>query len=758
MRGKMGLLVSFAGYTAVFFVLSRACIYGQIFPFAFSMMFALAWANQKPYIILPAYSIGFVLNNLSWQGTVQMLCTVALLAIPYYIHYALKKPMNKWEIFLFCALSQSAYVAFSVVGHISPVIIVATILLGLCFLYFAIEIFEPLILKGRRYSLAVFEKVSAGIVLMAISDGLVSCDIYGFSVLKLAVALLLLVISYSSSMAKSNIFAIIIALGTLLRAGNPVYVAPIILWAVCLDMFRVKNKFLPALAIIAGEILCVYYFKLYYSTYFLEFIPVIVASFIFIVLPKSVFQGVEVLMGENGDRLAVKNVVNRNREILHKRLGRLSEVFNEMNHVFKGLIKRTSSEEEVKTMLFEELKSGVCKGCPEAKHCHRTFSEDSEKIFKDLLTIAFERGKVTILDFPSYLSSRCGRVNNLIGQINTLTAQYKSYSLLVGNVDTSKLLISDQLEGMAGIMRDLASEVETEISFDSKREDRLIEELSASNIICTDALIYEKDSRYSMASLVVREEDVNKLKLQEVTSKICGGKMAIFESCPSPRLGLVNVLMKTSPKFDCIFGLASSPKTGNTTSGDCHCIERLDGDKFIFAICDGMGNGDKAGQKSERAISLVENFYKAGFDNEIILSSVNKLLNLEKDDIFSTIDICVVDLTNGIADFVKMGSSSSFIRGKEDCKIIESGALPVGVLPDVSPLTKKVVLSDKQFVVMASDGVVDTFGSDEDMRDFLYTIKTANPQEYADEILSKAIANNNGYAVDDMTVIVVKIF
>ena len=171
-----------------------------------------------------------------------------------------------------------------------------------------------------------------------------------------------------------------------------------------------------------------------------------------------------------------------------------------------------------------------------------------------------------------------------------------------------------------------------------------------------------------------------------------------------------------------------------------------------------MGNGDKAGQKSERAISLVENFYKAGFDNEIILSSVNKLLNLEKDDIFSTIDICVVDLTNGIADFVKMGSSSSFIRGKEDCKIIESGALPVGVLPDVSPLTKKVVLSDKQFVVMASDGVVDTFGSDEDMRDFLYTIKTANPQEYADEILSKAIANNNGYAVDDMTVIVVKIF
>lgn len=758
MRGKFGLFLSFVGYSILFFVLSRGCIYGQIYPFAFSMLFALAWANQKPYIIFPAYSVGFILNNLCWQGVVQIACTACLLLIPYYIHYTLKKPMKKYELFIYCLFSQTAFVAFAILDKLSPVIIVATLLLGLAFLYFSTKIFEPLILKGRRYSLSTSEKISAGIVLMAFSDGLVSCDIYGFSVMKLVVALLLLAISYSSTMSKTNIFAIIVSLGTLIRAGNPVYVAPIIIWAVCLDMFRVKNRYFPSLAMIGGELLCVYYFKLYYSTYFLQFIPIIVSSIIFLIIPTAVLQSISVLMGENLDRLAVKNVVNRNREILHRRLGRLSEVFGEMNGVFKSLIKRSSNEEEVKSMLFEELKGGVCKGCPEVKHCHRTFSEDSERIFKQLISIAFERGRVTILDFPSYLSSRCGRANNLISQINTLTSQYKSYSSLVGNVDTSKLLISDQLEGVAGIMKNLASEVESEISFDSKREERLIEELSSSNIICTDALIYENNAKTSMASLVVREEDVNKLKLQEITSKICGGKMAIFESSPSPRLGLVNVLMKTCPKFDCIFGLASSPKTGNTISGDCHAIERLDGDKFIFALCDGMGNGDKAGEKSQRAISLVENFYKAGFDNEVILSSVNKLLNLERDDIFSTIDICVIDLTNGIADFVKMGSSSSFIRGREECKIIESGTLPVGILDNVSPLVKKIVLSDKQFIVMATDGVVDTFGSDEDMRDFLYTIKTANPQEYADEILSKALANNNGYAVDDMTVIVVKIF
>ena len=295
------------------------------------------------------------------------------------------------------------------------------------------------------------------------------------------------------------------------------------------------------------------------------------------------------------------------------------------------------------------------------------------------------------------------------------------------------------------------------VSFDSTRENKIIDELATSNVICTDAVVYEKGARTTLASLVVREEDTNKLKLQKVVSKICGGKMVVYDVYPTEKAGLVNVNLKSAPMFDCVFGLACQPKSGGSVSGDSHSIERLDGDKFMFAICDGMGSGDKAGEKSQTAVGLVENFYKAGFDNEIILSSVNKLLNLERDDMFSTIDICTVDLKNGIADFVKMGASSSYIRGQDSCKIIECGALPVGILQDAKAMTKKVVLNEKDMIVICSDGINDTFGSDSEMKDFLLTIKTSNPQEFADEILKQALANNNGYAVDDMTVLVVKI-
>lgn len=436
----------------------------------------------------------------------------------------------------------------------------------------------------------------------------------------------------------------------------------------------------------------------------------------------------------------------------------MSEVFFEMNSVFKRLIKSEMSPEQVKEMLYNEIKSTICKNCPDEKHCHRTFSNDTKKVFEEMITIALEKGRITILDLPSYLASRCGKGNMLISEINTLTSQYKNYSQLVGNVDTSKLLISDQLSGVAGLMKDLAGEVEPVLTFDNSKEAKLVDELAFNNIACTDAVVYDKDARTMIASLIVRDEDVEKTKLQSVVSKVCGNKMAIFETYPSSRAGLTTVNLKTAPRFDCIFGIALQNKSGSSQSGDCHSIERLDGDKFMFAICDGMGSGEQAREKAETAIGLVENFYKAGFDNEIILSSVNKLLNLEKDEMFSTIDICVVDLKSGIADFVKMGATSSFVRREDGCEILESGALPIGVLQDAKPLVKKVVLSEKDFIVISSDGVNDAFGSDKDYRDFLLTIKTTNPQEYAEAIIERALANNNGYAVDDMTCVVVKIF
>ncbi len=758
MKNKIIYILKFFVFLLLFFVLSRAGINGTIYPFAFSMMFALAWANQKVWLVAPAYLIGSIANNYSFEGIISAFVVVILLLVPYYIHVSLKKPMTKWELFIYAFLSQTAWLVFAILGNMEIYFAVLSPIVGLFYLFIALSIFEPIIKRGLAYKLTLPEVVCGGVILMSIASGLAGCEIYGFSLLKLFVAFSLLSISQVSSSGRTMIFASLMGLGALISNNNPIFVAPFIIWGLAVIAFKFSNRIFPACAIVLSEVLITFYFQLYYSFTIVGFMPVVVSAVLFLIVPKTFYNALSILLSTEKERSAVKCLLNRNRDILQRRLNKLSEVFFDMNAVFRTLIKKSAGEEEIKEMLYEEIKSSICKNCPEFKHCHRTFNEDTRRIFVNLISISLERGKINVLDLPSYLSSRCGNSARLIGEINTLSNQYKSYSQLVGNIDTSKLLISDQLEGISGLMKTLASEVDTMISMDTGREKRLLDELSSNNIICTDAVVYEKDARTMMTTLVVRDEDVNKLKLQGITSKICGQKMAIYDVYPTERAGLMSVNLKTAPRYDCIFGLANTPKGGSTVSGDRHCIERLDGDRFIFAICDGMGSGVQAGNKAETAIGLIENFYKAGFESEIILSSVNRLMNLESSEIFSTIDIAIVDLKDGIADFIKMGASSSYIRGDEGCNIIECSALPMGVLDNAKAITKKVVLNDKDYIILCSDGINDAFSSDGDFRDFLLTIKGQNPQEYADQILAKALSINNGYAVDDMTVLVIKIF
>ncbi len=757
MRGKWGYVVLFAGFSLLFFLLARSSVQGVVYPFAFPMLFALAWAGQKVWLLAPAYILGTLWGNLNFEGVISIICTLTLLAVPYYIHLLAKKPMKKWELYLFAIISQTAFVLFKVLGGLwLPAVL--HIAIGGAFLFLCLSLFEPLLMRGFTYKLTLMEMVSGAVVLLAIGGGLARCDINGFSFLKMFVAFGLLVLSRVGSVGQTMLFGSLMGLGALLSTQNPFLIAPFIIWAVVVVIFRKLNRFFAPLALCVSEVAVVFLFELYYSISIVTFLPIIIASVLYCFLPQRLFDQISSLITPSPERLAVKNLLNRNREVLQRRLFNLSEVFFDMNGVFRGLIKREAGEEEAKEMLYEEVKKSVCANCPENKHCHRTFCEDTRGIFKNLVSIALERGKITLLDLPSYLSSRCGKANFLINEVNTLSKQYKSYRSLVGSIDTSKLLISDQLAGVSTLMKTLASEVDTMIAISPEREAKVKEELSSVGIICTDAIIYEKDAQTTMATLVVRDEDEDKGKLPRIVGKVCGQPMAVYGVHPTERAGLVSVSLKTAPRFDCIFGLAQCQKSGSAISGDRHSIERLDGDKFIFAICDGMGSGQEAGEKAERAIGLIENFYKAGFESDIVLSSVNKLLNLERDDIFSSIDVCVVDLKNGIADFIKMGSASSYIRGKEGCKIIECSALPVGVLDEVKAVTKKVVLQDKDYVVLCSDGVNDAFGSDGEFKDFLLSVKEQNPQEQADKILQTALAKNSGYAVDDMTVLVVKIF
>ena len=215
--------------------------------------------------------------------------------------------------------------------------------------------------------------------------------------------------------------------------------------------------------------------------------------------------------------------------------------------------------------------------------------------------------------------------------------------------------------------------------------------------------------------------------------------------------------LESAPAYDIVFGVARAAKNNMDNCGDNYSMLKISKNKFLLAICDGMGSGEVANDISQKASNLIENFYRAEFDSEIILGSINKLLNLQRGDVFSTIDICVVDIATSLVDFVKLGATASFIKHKDTITKIESGALPIGVLEDISPKITKTSISQGDMVILTSDGITDSFGEDM-LESFILENKSLSPQELADSILEKSKSLCGGVPNDDMTVVVGKIF
>ncbi len=758
--GKLYYVAIAIVFVGLFFVLEHASIAGLIFPFSFAMMFALVWANQKVWLVCPAYFVSAVVVDHSLTGVIGAICCVAFILVPYLVHYFCKKNMAIWELVIFAIFSQVASIAFSATSGVSGAIYysVASTLLGVVFMLGCITLFEAVFVRGFSYRLSALEMLSGGVILVALAAGLVSLEIAGFSFLKLFVAFALLAITYCSKNYYSVFVAAILGFGTLLSTNNPLFIAPFMLWALAISPFKTYRKYFSAFALVAAELIIGFYFNLYASFDWLSILPVGLSALVFMAIPDKVYDMIKGIFDLKSDRTAVKNVVNRNREVLHRRLASLSDVFGEMNKVFRSLVKQNLSEDEVKKLLKDEIIARNCETCPDRARCHRTYQEETSRVLDELVTIAFEKNKVTLLDIPNYLNARCGRVNGIITATNALTRQYKSYSGMLSNIDTSKLLIADQLGGISSVMRNLSKEVDTEIAFDGKREQKIVDELLFNDIVCSDVVVYEKDARTCEASVVVRNIDAEQLKIPDIIGRICKSKMTVYEKFPSSKPGWTSLSLKTAPKFDCVFAIASIAKSGSPTSGDSHSVQKLDGDRFMFALCDGMGSGKEAENTSEIAIGLIENFYKAGFESDLVLSSVNKLLSLQREEKFSALDVCVVDLKSGLADFVKMASPASIIMSSEGSKKIGSGALPLGIVDKAAPVTKKMVVGDGDNIILITDGVSDSFASDEAMEDFVKSCYSSNPQNIADKILEQALANNDGRPRDDMTVLVVKIF
>lgn len=215
-------------------------------------------------------------------------------------------------------------------------------------------------------------------------------------------------------------------------------------------------------------------------------------------------------------------------------------------------------------------------------------------------------------------------------------------------------------------------------------------------------------------------------------------------------------------KYKLIIGTSQATKNNSEISGDSNIRTKLHDGKYMIAISDGMGSGEKAKKSSSTVIQMLKRLLTTGFDNEISIGLINSAVNLNSnEETYATIDISIVDLGNGNIEFVKNGACPTFIKSNKTVEIIKAVSFPAGVLDKIDLVVYDKDLKENDIIVMCSDGILESNAEYKNkelwIKELLENMNTEDVQKISDIILQEAIDNGFGIAKDDMTVIVAKL-
>ena len=330
-----------------------------------------------------------------------------------------------------------------------------------------------------------------------------------------------------------------------------------------------------------------------------------------------------------------------------------------------------------------------------------------------------------------------------------LSNQLKNVSRAINNIATGIKENSDEYESEKKEVEDLLKEKSInvkEISIKKENTGKTI--INAYTNICDDA----------------EGKNCPIKPIEKVLNKVFDEKFVLQEQKCGIRLNknICSYTFTSEDKFIIQTGIAKSKKHDSIVSGDNISQIRLGDGKYMLAISDGMGSGAEARRNSKIAISMLERLFSTGFDKETSINLINSaIMNANKEEMYATLDIEILDLYAGKLEILKNGACPTYIKKNRSVNIIKSTSLPAGIVNDISVDTYDTDLNDGDIVVICSDGIIESNNEYANkelwIKYLLEEIQTDSPERIADIILHEAIDNNFGKAKDDMTVIAFRV-
>ena len=305
---------------------------------------------------------------------------------------------------------------------------------------------------------------------------------------------------------------------------------------------------------------------------------------------------------------------------------------------------------------------------------------------------------------------------------------------------------------ISGIAEEIKKDEKENLEYE-KQKIEILKILEQKNIEIEEIVIRKPD-RFIIETYGVNLAESE--KIENILTKVLKEKIVVNdEACVGNKLTFFS-----EDKYVMAIGTAENCKTQSTISGDEILNLRLKDGKYLVALSDGMGSGQKAKESSTQTLKILESSLISGFDKEAVLNMISSSLINKDEEMFATLDVAVIDLYNGQIEFIKSGACPTYVKNRKRVQIIKSNSLPVGMINKDNLQVFDKDIEDGEIILMCSDGILDSNIEYKNkelwVKYLLEDIETNNTKKIADLVLNEAVDNNFGKIKDDMSVIVCK--
>lgn len=474
----------------------------------------------------------------------------------------------------------------------------------------------------------------------------------------------------------------------------------------------------------------------------------------YLLLPQAALERAQAIAApRRGDICEPDRVAREVTAESQRRLRALGDAFSDMAESCTAPTDVPGEQE-----LICEMRARLCADCPGYGECWAGDENRAVRFLCQLITEALERVdappgmRVLFSDgeIPPDVLRICRRGRLIPDRLGLLLRDFAEKRRAEIKRCATGQLLSVQLAQAREILYDLAERQAAPVSFHGPRLEQLGAALDSVGLSDCEvaALGFENaEIRLTRPDEWTREEVQ---RASHALARAFGGGFV-------PELRENALIFAQHPRFRVDAGVSCQSGVAGEPSGDSHLTKMLDRSRLVLMLSDGMGSGEAAAGESAETLRLLWKFLCAGISRPLALETVNQqMLMRSGEDMYATVDLCVIDLNTGVAEFSKLAACRTLILRGGDVLRIEGGRLPLGILEKVQPAVTRVRLRPGDVVVMGSDGVMDV--GDGMMIERIARLNSAcKPEQLAGELVREAGIRRARSRSDDLTCICAKI-